>query len=90
MNAAVFLALLLAGILCLVGGLFVTRLTWRSDIQPFGRGSRMFQIALHPDRYATPERLSTIRLLNVVGFLFITGALVTVALDIASAVRINQ
>jgi Na+/glutamate symporter len=83
---ALFLACLGLGIACLLGGLFITRLTWRSDIEPFNRRSREFQIALHPDRYAGPERLFTIRVLNLTGALFILCALCVVAYDIASVV----
>ena len=54
---ALFLAFLSGGIGCLICGLFVTRQTWRSDIEPFGRRSRTFQIALHPERYAAPDQL---------------------------------
>jgi len=56
MRVLLFMTLLLAGILCLVAGMFVTRQTWRPDIAPFGRGSRMFHIALHPS-WPTTSRL---------------------------------
>ena len=85
MRIVLFMTLLLAGIPCLVAGMFVTRQTWRPDIAPFGRGSRMFHIALHPERFATPERLQVIRILNLAGLAFIVGALGVVAYDIASA-----
>jgi hypothetical protein len=85
MNIVLFVLLLLGGILFLVGGLFVTRLTWRADVEPFGRRSRMLQIALHPENYANPDRLRAIRLLNLVGGLLLCGALVIIGYDLSSS-----
>ena len=48
-HSVLFMLLLFGGILFLVGGLFLTRLTWRTDVEPFRRRSRPFQIALHPE-----------------------------------------
>lgn len=81
-----FLLFLGLGIVCLVGGLFMTRQTWRPEIEPFGRRSRLFQIALHPERFATPERLHRIRSLNFAGAAFILCALVVVGLDVISSI----
>jgi hypothetical protein len=81
-KSALFILLLLGGILFLVGGLFVTRLTWRTDVQPFGRRSRFFQIALHPENFAKADRLREIRLLNLVGGLLLCAALVVVGHDV--------
>ena len=86
MNVVLYLLLLIGGILFLVGGLFVTRLTWRTDIEPFGRRSRLFQIALHPENFAKANRLLQIRFLNLIGGLLLLGALVVVGHDIISSV----
>jgi len=86
MNVVLYLLLLICGILFLVGGLIVTRLTWRTDVEPFGRRSRLFQIALHPESFAREDRLREIRLLNVVGGLFLLGALVVVGHDVISSI----
>jgi hypothetical protein len=86
MNVVLYLLLLIGGILFLVGGLFVTRLTWRTDVEPFGRRSRLFQIALHPEDFAKADRLREIRVLNAVGGLLLLGALVVVGLDVISSV----
>ena len=85
-----YLAFLSLGILCLVGGLFLTRQTWRPDIEPFGRRSRLWQIALHPERFATPARLRTIRFLNLAGAAFILIALGIVGQDVASSILSAQ
>jgi len=77
-----YLLFLVLGIACLVGGLFITRQTWRPDIEPFGRRSRMFQIALHPERYAKPDRLTAIRLLNLIGASFVLLAVAVIGFDI--------
>ena len=84
MNLALYLSLLTAGILFLVAGLYVTRMTWRADIEPFGRRSRMFLIAMHPEQFAKPDRLSQIRILNMVGGFLILGALIVVGYDISA------
>jgi len=86
MNVVLYFLLLFSGVMFLVGGLFVTRLTWRSDIEPFGWRSRLFQIALHPENFARAERLREIRLLNMVGGLCLLGALVVVGHDIISSI----
>lgn len=85
MNPALYLLLLLAGILCLVGGLFVTRRNWRADAEPFGRHSPFFRIALHPGRFARTEYLGVIRALNLAGALLILGALLVAGYDILSS-----
>lgn len=85
MNVALYLFLLIGGILFLLGGLFVTRSTWRADVEPFGRRSRFFQIALHPENFARPDRLREIRILNLVGGLLLLGALAVVCHDIVSS-----
>ena len=85
MKLGLYLFFLGLGIACLVGGLFITRQTWRTDIEPFGRRSRMFQIALHPERFATPERLAAIRLLNLIGAGFVLLALAVIAFDVYSS-----
>ena len=81
------MAFLVSGILCLVCALFVTRRAWRADIDPFSRRSRLFQIALHPERFATSDRLQAVRWLNGLGFPLIPCALFVVAYDIATVVR---
>jgi len=84
-NVVLFILLLLGGILFLVSGLFVTRMTWRPDVEPFGRRSRLFQIALHPEDFAKANRLRQIRLLNLVGGVLLCGAVVVVGYDIFSS-----
>jgi hypothetical protein len=86
MNQILFLLLLLGGILFLVRGLFVTRATWRADVEPFGRRSRLFQIALHPENFARAERLREIRVLNLIGGLLLVSALVVVGHDVISSI----
>ncbi len=81
-----FLLLLSGGIVSLVGGLVVTRRTWRADVEPYGRRSRPFQIALHPEHFARADRLREIRFLNLVGGLLLLGALVVVGLDVLSSI----
>ena len=42
----------------------------------------MFQIALHPERYAKPDRLTAIRLLNLIGASFVLLAVAVIGFDI--------
>jgi hypothetical protein len=81
-RVTIFMCLLCGGILLLVAGLLLTRLNWRSDIEPFGRRHRFFQIALHPQDYCTDRRLREIRVLNALGALLLCGALAVVTYDI--------
>jgi hypothetical protein len=87
MNAALFLLLLIGGVLFLVAGLFLTRMNWRPDIEPFGRRSRALQIALHPENYATARRLGAIRLLNAVGGALLCASLAVVGYELYLAIR---
>lgn len=74
-----FLVLLISGNLALVMGLFLTRLTWRPDVEPFHRGSPIVKIMIHPERFATKERLGQIRLLNLLGSVLLGGAVSVLA-----------
>lgn len=85
MNLALYFLLLVGGIVFLLAGLLVTRMTWRADVRPFGRHSRYFQIALHPEDFAKPDRLREIRILNLVGGLLLLGALAVVCRDVVSS-----
>jgi len=82
MRLILFFVFLGFGIACLLAALFQTRRAWRTDIPPFDRRSRPFQIALHPERFAISSRLGVIRALNVLGAASILCALVVVGLDI--------
>lgn len=82
MRLALFLIFLNLGIACLASGLFFTRKSWRTDIAPFGRDSRPFQIALHPERYAGPGHLPLIRALNITGAVALFVALGIVGYDV--------
>jgi hypothetical protein len=90
MMAGLFMALLVSGILCLVCALFITRRAWRADIEPFNRRSRLFQIALHPERFAMSDHLQAVRCLNGLGFVLILCALGVVAYDVATTVNGNR
>jgi hypothetical protein len=82
MRVVLWLIVLLSGNLLLVAGLFLTRLTWRPDIEPFGRGSPILQILIRPEKFARPERLLAIRLLNLLGVVFLCGATGVLVYDI--------
>ena len=70
-----FLVLLLGGNLLLVAGLFLTRWTWRPDVERFSRESPLLQIIIHPERFARPDRLRPIRLFNLLGALLLGGSI---------------
>jgi hypothetical protein len=80
-RAALYLALLLGGIVSLIRALYVTRASWRTDVAPYGRRSRPFQILLHPGNYATAERLREIRWFSGLGAALLCGALLVVLYD---------
>ena len=79
MEQATFLVLILSGALALVGGMFWTRLNWRPDVSPYGRGTRFLDVTLHPERYAQDRAVPVIRMLNSGGGLCVAGALAILA-----------
>lgn len=87
MTMGLWLAMLLGGNLLLVAGLFLTRLNWRPDVEPFGRGSPILQILIHPERFATPSRLRMIRMLNLLGSVLLFGAVAVLAYELFFVVR---
>ena len=48
-------------------GRLLTRLRWRGDVPPFRRQLGLIELALRPGKYAVPEALPLIRLLNTAG-----------------------
>jgi len=84
LKVVLWFALLLCGNLLLVAGLFLTRLTWRPDVEPFGRGSPILEIMVHTERFATPERLRAIRLLNLSGAVLLCASVGVLVYDIVS------
>jgi len=84
MRIVLWFALLLAGNLLLVAGLFLTRLTWRPDVGPFHKGSPILLIMIHPERFATRDRLREIRFLNALGGALLAAAVGILVYDISS------
>ena len=89
MLQALYLVLLIVGILTMLAGLYLTRQTWRDDIPPYrtlGPTLPMtLQIAVHPERFAKPDRLPQIRRLNLAAALLLCGAVGVVIYDIVRA-----
>jgi len=69
-----FLLLFFAGLFALLVGVGLTRLHWRPDIPPYGRGTRFLDVTLHPERYAKNAPLPAIRSLNLIGALLVAAA----------------
>lgn len=94
MYAGLYLILLFAAITCLLAGRYITRLTWRPDVEPYEAGglslARSIRIAVHPERFARPDRLRTIRTLNLVGAALLCGAVAVLAYDVASAISVPR
>lgn len=83
-----YFVFLSGGIICLLWGLFLTRLTWRADVEPYGLRNPTLEIMLHPERFARPERLREIRALNIAGLILIAAAVVTIVSDMMPAARL--
>jgi len=81
-----FLGLLFSGILALLAGAMLTRLHWRPDTPPYGRSTRLLDVALHPETYARDAPLRTIRSLNLTGALLLAGAAGVVAYELLHAI----
>jgi hypothetical protein len=83
-----FLSLLLSAIVCLLGGVGLTRLHWRPDLHPYGRQTRALDVALHPEKYVTGAPLRAIRCLNHCGAIFAAGAVGITVYEILEAMRL--
>jgi hypothetical protein len=79
---AAFLALLFSGLLALLAGLMLTRVYWRPDIPPYGRGTRFLGVALHPEEYTKDAPLSIIRWLNFTGACLLAGGIGVLACEL--------
>src|SRR5262245_12431084 len=75
---AAFLTLLGSGLLALLAGLILTRLHWRPDLPPYGRRTRLLDVALHPEAYAKDAPLRAIKYLNVGGAVLLASAAIIV------------
>ena len=85
-----FLALVFSGVLFLLASIMLTRLHWRPDIRPYGRQTRLLDLALHPERYVENAPLRAIRALTVIGALLVVGAAVVVICEILHTVRSSR
>jgi hypothetical protein len=79
---AAFLSLLFAGIVVLLTGLVLTRLHWRPELPPYGRGTRVLHVTFHPEAYVKDAPLRAIRNLNFTGAALLAGAFAVVAYEI--------
>jgi hypothetical protein len=88
---ALYLTLLFAGILSLVAGLYLTRMTWRRDIEPFRRRNyKPFDVWLRPERYARAERLGQIRFFNLLGAILVAGAILVMAQELRATLAAGR
>ena len=79
---AAFLVLLFAGIAAMLTGIILTRVHWRPDIAPYGRGTPVLDVTFHPERYAKNAPVALIRGLNAAGALLLAAAMLTAAFEI--------
>jgi hypothetical protein len=86
---AMFVTTWLAGIVSLVSAMFVARLRWRNDVPPFGRHSQVFDIALHPEKYAAVEALPLIRRLGLLGAALMAIGVLMLAWEFVAALAIH-
>ena len=86
LRGILFLVFFGIGLACLLGGLFLTRLTWRADVEPYGRRTRFLEVVVHPERFARGERLAIIRALTTTGALSILLALAVIAWELATSI----
>ena len=84
---SIFLCLLFSGILALLAGLLTTRVYWRSDMPPYGRRTRLLDVTLHPEKYATDGPVRVIRVLNFAGIVLLGGAVSTVIYELLRTIR---
>jgi hypothetical protein len=82
---AAFLAFLISGILVLVLSLMLTRMHWRADLTPYGRGTELLHMTLHPEEYTEDAPLRAIRGLSLVGVLLLASAAALVVRELVRA-----
>ena len=87
MTQRVFLGFLFSGILLLLVSLLLTRIRWRADIAPYGRGTRLLQVTMHPERYTTDAPVRAIRALSFVGIAFLATAAALVIRELFRGLR---
>lgn len=79
---AAFLGLLFSGIAALLAGVILTRLHWRPDLPPYGRGTSALHVTLHPQAYVKNAPLRAIRSFNLAGAVLLAGAIGIVVYEI--------
>jgi len=72
-SEVIFLASVLLGPVLLVTGIVVARLNWRSDAPRFLR-TRSLDLLLRPGKFALPQVVPAIQVLNALGLLLIVVA----------------
>jgi hypothetical protein len=68
-----------------LAGLLLTRIRWRPDLPPYGRRTRLLDVALHPEVYAKDAPLRLIRCLNASGAILLAAAVIIVAYEVLRA-----
>jgi hypothetical protein len=84
-TATAFLGFLFSGLFCLLAGLGLTRLYWRTDIPPYGRHTRSLHVALHPEEYVQDAPIRAIRCVNLIGAIFLAAAAGLTAYEVIRA-----
>ena len=85
---AIFLAALFVGLFLLILGNYLTRRSWRSDLQSYSRqppSVRACDVPLHPERYTDPQTARAARIRNRAGFAFLAAALAALLYGITRA-----
>ena len=83
---AAFLGLLFSGIVALLAGIILTRLHWRPDLPPYGRGTPVLHVTLHPEAYVKNGPLRAIRSFNLTGAVLLASAIGVVVYEILQVI----
>jgi hypothetical protein len=75
MIQTVFLVCLSIGIFALIAAIVFARLKWRPDIEPYGRRTRLFNLAVNLNDYILPHAVTKVRLLGITGIAFLVIAI---------------
>jgi hypothetical protein len=84
-TTATFLGFLFSGLVCLLAGVGLTRIYWRTDIPPYGRRTRSLHVALHPEEYVKDAPILAIRSLNLIGAVLLACAAGVTAYEVIRA-----
>jgi hypothetical protein len=83
----IFLISLFGALGFLLAALGIARWNWRKDIEPFNRGTDSIDVLIHPDRYMQTKQLRLVRILSIIGGMFLVSAVILLGTGLVGAMQ---